>query len=130
MRVNNTYLIDCSLCEMYLRTKSPADDMDLGQLNSPPGSILPASGINHAQNPTCWCSNFHVRVSTGAPGYGLCTEMIQKFFSISIMEKFPENQNSRTISRTIFFRKTENSGTLFWNIVPEIFRKFPEQLVP
>ena len=31
------------------------------------------------------------------------------------MEKVPENRNSGTISGTIFFRKTEISGTLFRN---------------
>ena len=64
-----------------------------------------------------------------------------EIFSISIMEKVPEIRNSRTISGTIFFRKPEISGTLFWNYgtlrngVPEnsglrnnqVFRNFPEK---
>ena len=56
-----------------------------------------------------------IRVSTGIPGYGLRTEMIRKFFSISIMEKVPEIRNSGTI----FSRKLEISG-IFQNKVPEL----------
>ena len=82
----------------------------------------------------------YIGVSTGIPGYGLRTEMIRKFFSISIMEKVPENRNSGTISERFFSRKTEISGTLFrnygllrnsgtfLNIVPEIFRNIVPEI--
>ena len=50
-----------------------------------------------------------------------------EIFSISIMEKVPENRNSGTI----FFRKTEISGTLFRNYGSlrnsGTFRKFPQR---
>ena len=76
------------------------------------------------------CFRAHwVWVSTGIPGYGLRTEIIRIFFSISIMHGkssvIPEFRND------FFIRKPEISETLFRNygsfrnIKGKSFRNFP-----
>ena len=67
-----------------------------------------------------------IRVSTGISGYGLRTEMIQKFFPFSLWKKF----RTSGIPERIFSPKPEISGTLLRNYRTfknsGTFQKFPE----
>ena len=78
--------------------------------------------------------NIGFPVSTGIPGYGLRTEMIRNFFSISIKDKVPEVRNSGSIPERLFLsvnRKfpehcsviPERSGK--FRFTEKLFRNFP-----